>query len=87
MGFNCLFPHIKKYGNKVHISELYGRIVAVDASCWIHKALAISLSQHGNLKRSVIIGTILDYFIGNYYIFSLNTSIQKAGVIPFVVFT
>jgi hypothetical protein len=68
MGINCLFPHIKKYGNKVHISEFYGRIVAVDASCWIHKALAISLSQHGNLERWVIIGTILDYFIGNAWV-------------------
>jgi hypothetical protein len=65
MGIKCLFPHIKKYGNKVHISEFYGRIVVVDASCWTHKALAISLSQHGNLERWVIIGTILP--IGLFY--------------------
>lgn len=51
MGINCLFPYIKKHGNKVHISEFRGKTEGIDASCWIHKALAISVSKHGNRER------------------------------------
>lgn len=53
MGIKCLFPYIKKYGNKVHINEFRGQTVAIDSSCWVHKALAISVSKYGNRERWV----------------------------------
>ena len=51
MGINCLFPFIKSYSSKVHLSSFSGKTAAVDASCFIHKALAVSISQSGNRER------------------------------------
>lgn len=51
MGINCLFPFVKKFSKEVNINCFSGKIAAVDASCWMHKALATSVSQTGNRER------------------------------------
>ena len=51
MGITCLFPYVKKYAKKVNIKDFPGKIAAVDASCWIHKALAPSVSMNGKCGR------------------------------------
>lgn len=48
MGITSLFAYIKKYVKKVDIREFSGRTGAVDASCWMHKSLAASLSTTGD---------------------------------------
>jgi hypothetical protein len=51
MGINCLLPFVKKYSTNVNINRFSGQTIAVDASCWIHKSLAISVSQTGTRER------------------------------------
>ena len=36
---------------KERLSSFEGLVAAVDASCWIHKAIAISYKQYGDDQR------------------------------------
>ena len=73
-GNNCLFPHIKKYGNKrILWTNCGSRRFVLDPESVSNFFITITTWQ--SRKASYIIGTILDYFIGNY-IFSLNTYLQ-----------
>ena len=51
MGINCLLPFLKKFSRKVNIREFSGQTAAIDASCWLHKGLSVSLSQSGRRDR------------------------------------
>ena len=51
MAINCLFPYLKTYSKEVNVANFTGKVAAVDASCWIHKGLAISVSQTGKRER------------------------------------
>ena len=51
MGINCLLPYLRRFRKNVHIREFSGQTAAIDASCWIHKALSVSVSQSGNRER------------------------------------
>ena len=51
MGINGLLPFLKNYHKKVNLCEFSGKTTAIDASCWIHKALASSISETGNRSR------------------------------------
>ena len=51
MGINCLLPYLRRFRNNVHFREFSGQTAAIDASCWIHKALSVSVSQSGNRER------------------------------------
>ncbi|CAB4037499.1 exonuclease 1-like [Paramuricea clavata] len=74
MGINCLLPFVKKYSTNVNINRFSGQTIAVDASCWIHKSLAISVSQTGTRERFS-------------RIFNSHIQLLKdAGVIPLMVF-
>ena len=42
MVINCLLPYLLRFRRNVHFREFSGQIVAIDASCWIHKALSVS---------------------------------------------
>ncbi|XP_028396048.1 exonuclease 1-like isoform X2 [Dendronephthya gigantea] len=74
MGIKNLFPYLKQYSKDANLSDFAGKTAAVDASCWIHRALAVSVSESGNRQR-------LDS------IFRKHLQLVKgAGVFPFVVF-
>ena len=47
MGVNRLLPFLKAIQKK-SLSSLKGKKAAIDASCWLHKTLAISNHDHGN---------------------------------------
>ena len=51
MGINCLLPYLRRFRKNVHFREFSDQTVAIDASCWIHKALSVSVSQSGNRER------------------------------------
>ena len=51
MGINGLFPFLKNYHKNVNLAEFSGKTAAIDASCWIHKALVLSISETGNRLR------------------------------------
>jgi hypothetical protein len=51
MGIKSLLPFLKKYCKEANIHDFAGQTAAIDASCWIHSALAISVSQSGNRNR------------------------------------
>ena len=51
MGITGLLPFLRGFQKQVKLSDFTGRTAAIDASCWIHKALAVSISQSGNRQR------------------------------------
>jgi exonuclease-1 len=51
MGIKNLFPFLKQYGKDTNLADFAGKTAAIDASCWIHRALAISVSGCGNRDR------------------------------------
>ena len=51
MGIKNLFPYLKHYSKDANLSDFAGKTAAVDASCWIHRALAVSVSESGNRQR------------------------------------
>ena len=51
MGINALLPFLKDVTVTVNIKSLNGRTAAVDASCWIHRALSTCYEQNGNDSR------------------------------------
>ena len=51
MVINCLLPYLHRFRRNVHFREFSGQIAAIDASCWIHKALSVSISQSRNRER------------------------------------
>ena len=53
MGIKNLFPFLKEYCIDVNLADFAGKTAAIDASCWIHRALAISVSVDGNRERQV----------------------------------
>ncbi|KAJ7334350.1 Rad2 nuclease [Desmophyllum pertusum] len=74
MGIHGLLPFLKKYSRKVNFREFSGQTAAIDASCWLHKGLCVSLAQSG---RRDWCGAIFRNFL---------RSVKEAGVTPFVVF-
>ena len=51
MVISCLLPYLLRFRSNVHFREFSGQIAAIDASCWIHKALSVSISQSRNRER------------------------------------
>ena len=45
MVINCLLPYLPRFRRHVHFRGCYGQTAAIDASCWLHKALSVSFSQ------------------------------------------
>ena len=43
-----LFPFLKRYCKEANLANFAGKTAAIDASCWMHRALAISVSGSGN---------------------------------------
>ncbi|CAH3191412.1 unnamed protein product [Porites evermanni] len=74
MAINCLWPFLKNCSRKVNLREFSGQTAAIDASCWIHRALYVTITERGNRER-----------FGNTFQRYLQTA-KNAGVRPFVVF-
>ena len=53
MGINTLLPFVKEATTKMNIKDFAGQVCAVDASCWLHKALAVSYKEFGDDRRFV----------------------------------
>jgi len=51
MGINTLLPFLKEAVKVVFIGDYDGKTAAVDASCWLHKALNISIQRTGRHER------------------------------------
>jgi hypothetical protein len=51
MGIKNLLHSLKEVAVKVRVSSFEGQVAAVDASCWLHKAIAISYKQFGDDRR------------------------------------
>lgn len=51
MGINCLWPFLKRFSRKTNLREFSSQTAAIDASCWLHKALYVSISECGNRER------------------------------------
>ena len=51
MGINCLLPFVKNQLKSVNIKDFEGKIIAVDASFWLHKALSVSMRRTGSFSR------------------------------------
>ncbi|XP_068712858.1 exonuclease 1-like [Montipora foliosa] len=74
MGIKNLWQFLKKYGKQVQFRDFFGKTAAIDASCWLHKALYVSMSQNGNRERCG------DIFRAHFRVVKGN------GITPFVVF-
>ncbi|CAH3176385.1 unnamed protein product [Porites lobata] len=55
MGIKTLLPFLKDVTENSYLDSFKGLVAAVDASCWLHKAIAISYSQFGDDRRSAIL--------------------------------
>ena len=53
MGIKTLLPFLKEASTKVNIKNFAGQVCAVDASSWLHKALAVSYKEFGDDRRFV----------------------------------
>ena len=51
MWIKNLWQFLKMYGKQVQFCDFSGKTAAIDASCWLHKALCVSMSQNGNRER------------------------------------
>ena len=51
MGINTLLPFLKEASRETLIGNYKGKTAAVDASCWLHKALTISVQRAGEATR------------------------------------
>ena len=51
MGINTLLPFLKVSTRETFIGYYKGKTAAVDASCWLHKALTISVQRTGQAAR------------------------------------
>lgn len=45
MGIIGLIPFLKKSSKKANISDFSGKTVAVDAYCWLHKGVFLSIDE------------------------------------------
>ncbi len=48
MGVIGLLIFIKRFGKQCNLRLFSGQTVAIDASCWIHKGLYVSINQADN---------------------------------------
>ena len=51
MGIKNLLRFVKPMVVTVHIKDFAGQTCTVDASCWLHKGLAISYKEFGDDRR------------------------------------
>jgi hypothetical protein len=51
MGINGLLPFVKKYSKECNLQLFSGQTAAINTSCWIHKALCLSIDRTGSGKR------------------------------------
>ena len=45
MGIKNLLPLLKDVSKKKHLKDFHGETAAIDASCWLHKALSVRLQS------------------------------------------
>ena len=53
-GYQYFLPFLKEVTRETFIGYYKGKTAAVDASCWLHKALAISVQRTGQSERYVL---------------------------------
>ena len=93
-----LWQFLKKYGKQVHFRDFSGKTAAIDASCWLHKALSVSMCQNGKVRFSEV------YYNHGLYVSSIVLlrsycplrcgdifrthlcAVKGNGITPFVVF-
>jgi len=51
MGIDSLLPFLKEATTEIFIGDYKGKTATVDASCWLHKALTISVQRTGYATR------------------------------------
>lgn len=51
MGIQTLLPFLKAVTEDSSLTNFYGQVAAIDASCWIHKAISLSYSRLGDNRR------------------------------------
>ena len=88
MGINCLLPFVKNHLKSVNIKVFKGKLVAVDASCWLHKALSVSMSRTGSFSRwGTNYSWILVHLILHYrsYAFGYPSKLSVM-LIPMIIF-
>jgi len=71
MAFNCL-PYLRRFRNNIHFHEFSGQTAAIDAFCWIYKALSVSISQSGNKQRWENLVNIVFHPAGKWLLISHN---------------
>lgn len=77
MGIQGLLPLLKDIQTEIHVSDLKGLVVGIDAYCWLHRG-AYSCSQE--LCQGIPTDKHIRYFEAR-----LNL-LRNHGVVPFVVF-
>ena len=51
MGIKKLLPFLKDITSKKYLRDFEGETAAIDASCWLHKALSVSYAHCGDDSR------------------------------------
>ena len=53
MGIKTLLPFLKSVKDECNLDHFKDVTEAVDASCWLHKAISLSLSRFGDDRSKV----------------------------------
>lgn len=85
MGISGLLPALVEITRKKHISAYKGKVVAIDAYCWLHKgswniASELYREQHGMTKTWWALEKLLKYCVSRLKV------MLEAGVTPIMVF-
>ena len=51
MGIKTLLPFLKSVTDESNLDQFKDVTAAVDASCWLHKAISLSLTRFGDDRR------------------------------------
>lgn len=77
MGISGLLPQLKSVTSRIHLSQLKGKVVAVDAYCLLHKGAY-------SCARELVEGYVTDKYI--WYCVQRIEALKHAGMEPYVVF-
>ena len=76
MGINCLLPFVKNYLKSVNIKDFEGKLIAVDASRWLHKTLPSVCAKRGASRAEERMFCIWIQVLGILYFRSHTNIIQ-----------
>ena len=68
MGISGLLPFLKNASRPVHVSELSGKVAAIDVYCWLHKGAFGCADKLVLVRMDAVVETLLGHIYTQYEI-------------------